>query len=215
MKIRFFVFCFLFSWQAYAQIPNDFVDVTTLDPSILVEARYAGEHNFIGSKIDGYKVGKCYLTKIAAEKLVAVQKELQTQNLSLRIYDCYRPQKAVDHFVRWAKDLKDTKMKTEFYPVVAKENLFKDGYIAEKSGHSRGSTLDLTIDGLDMGSPYDFFDPISHTASSQVTGKSMENRLLLKHVMEKNGFVNYDQEWWHYTLKGEPYKDRYFNFDVE
>lgn len=214
MKTRFLFLCLLVSSRAYSQIPDDFVDVTTQDPLILVETRYAGDHNFIGRKIDGYKVGKCYLTKVAAEKLVAAQKELRAQNLSLKVYDCYRPQKAVDHFVRWAKDLKDTQMKKEFYPIVAKENLFSDGYIAEKSGHSRGSTLDLTIDGLDMGSPYDFFDPISHTVSLKVTGKAMENRLLLKRVMEKHGFVNYDKEWWHYTLKGEPYKDRYFDFDV-
>jgi D-alanyl-D-alanine dipeptidase len=203
------------SLRVHAAVPQDFVDVTTLAPSIIVEARYFTEHNFIGAKIDGYKTNKCYLAKPAAEKLAAVQRELQAQNLSLRVYDCYRPQKAVNHFVRWAKDLQDTKMKSEFYPEVAKENLFQDGYIAEKSGHSRGSTLDLTIDGLDMGSPYDFFDPLSHTANPKITGEAMKNRLKLKSVMEKHGFANYDQEWWHYTLKNEPHKSQYFDFDVE
>jgi D-alanyl-D-alanine dipeptidase len=164
--------------------------------------------------------------------------------MSLKIYDCYRPQRAVDHFVRWAKDIGDMRMKAEFYPDVDKKVLFKDGYIAEKSGHSRGSTVDLTIvrlpvpkqaeytpgqplkdcrlpegkrfkdNGIDMGSGFDCFDPLSHTANPKAGSEQQKNRLLLKSIMEKNGFKNYENEWWHYTLKDEPFPKRYFDFPI-
>lgn len=192
-----------------------FVDVQEIAPTIKIEARYFSDHNFVGTRINGYQAPKCLLTKEAAGALAKVQEELATKGFSLRVYDCYRPQRAVNHFVRWAKDRNDTKMKKEFYPEVEKANLFRDGYIAEKSGHSRGSTLDLTIDGLDMGSPYDFFDSISHTENPKVQGHARINRLLLKQTMEKHGFRNYNQEWWHYTLKDEPFPNRYFNFVVK
>jgi len=176
--------------------------------------RYTGTDNFIGTPVDGYAEPLCYLTNEAAVALKKVQQTLQNEGLSLRLFDCYRPQRAVDHFVRWAKDLNDTRMKSSYYPGVAKKDLFKDGYIAAKSGHSRGSTVDLTIDGLDMGTPFDFFDPRSHTQSSAVTTEQHENRMRLKKVMEANGFQNYAEEWWHYTLKDEPYKATYFDFPL-
>ncbi|MBI2346557.1 MAG: M15 family metallopeptidase [Deltaproteobacteria bacterium] len=219
--------------------------IEEIDPSIIVEARYFGSHNFIGKQINGYKAPKCLLTRETATALAAVQAELQPFALSLKVYDCYRPQQAVDHFVAWAKDLADAKMKKEFYPAVEKKTLFADGYIASKSGHSRGSTVDLTIvpvpapsqpaytDGqplvecfhpagsrykdnsLDMGTGYDCFSPLSHTASPRIVLPQKANRLLLKTLMEKHGFTNYDKEWWHYTLQNEPFPKRYFNFSVE
>jgi len=193
---------------------KEFVILNTLTQQTHYEMRYASENNFIGTVITGYEAPLCYLSKEAANALLEVEKELQREGLRLKVYDCYRPQRAVDHFVRWAKALDDTKMKAQYYPKVDKKVLFRDGYIAAKSGHSRGSTLDLTIEGLDMGTPFDFFDPRSHTLSSAVTKKQHSNRLLLKKVMEKYGFKNYAEEWWHYTLRDEPFKNTYFDFIV-
>lgn len=193
----------------------DFVDVAALVPAAVIEMRYAAADNFVGERIDGYRRAKCLLSKPAASALSAAQQDLEKVGLRLRVFDCYRPQRAVDHFVRWSKDLADQRAKAAYYPAVEKSALFRDGYIAEKSGHSRGSTVDLTIDGLDMGSPYDFFDPLSHTGSPDPPAQARANRLLLKRVMEARGFVNYDKEWWHYTLEDEPYKDRYFDRPVK
>lgn len=215
MKKPVLILILLLPVAACSARKKNFVDIQTLDPTIKVEARYFGKYNFVGSPIEGYKAPKCLLTRQAAEALTKVQKELQQRGLSLKAYDCYRPQRGVNHFVRWAKDLSDTKMKSVFYPDVKKENLFGDGYIASRSGHSRGSTIDLTIEGFDMGSPYDFFDPISHTENPKITGKAGENRMLLKSIMEKHDFENYTKEWWHYTLKNEPFPNRYFDFEVE
>lgn len=184
-------------------------------PSVVYEIRYEGEHNFIGRRIDGYKAPKCLLAKEAAIALGRVQKELKARSLSLKVFDCYRPQRAVNHFVTWAKDPSDTKMKKEFYPHVEKKNLFKKGYIASKSAHSRGSAVDLTIASLDMGTPFDFFGPKSHTNNPDVSVEARKNRELLKGLMEKQGFKNYSKEWWHYSLKEEPFPDRYFDFEVE
>jgi len=192
-----------------------FLNVNSQSPSIRYEMRYAGTDNFIGSPVDGYEEPICYLTKEAAIAVQKVQASLQKEGQTLRVYDCFRPQRAVDHFVRWAKALNDTKMKSAYYPGVNKKELFKLGYIAAKSGHSRGSTLDLTIDGLDMGTPFDFFDPRSHTESDAVTKEQHENRMRLKKVMEENGFQNYAEEWWHFTLKDEPFKERYFDFAIK
>lgn len=192
-----------------------FADVAKLAPGVVLEMRYASEENFTGRPVPGYDAPRCLLTKEAANALTGVQKDLETMGLTLRLYDCYRPQTAVDSFVAWAADENDTLRKADYYPNLPKAELFPRGYIAEKSGHSRGSTIDLTIDGIDMGSPYDRFYEISHTVSDLVDAPARANRLLLKLVMEKHGFKNYDQEWWHYTLVGEPYPDTYFDFPVE
>ncbi len=191
-----------------------FISIADLDRTILLDIRYAGNHNFVGRPIPGYLAPKCLLSEPAALALVAVQKDLRPYGLTLRIYDCYRPQKAVNAFVEWAKDLRDEKMRREFYPRVEKTALFRDGYIAEKSGHSRGSTVDLTIDGLDMGTVFDYFDPLSHTENPKVSGTARKNRLLLKTLMEKHGFRNLPEEWWHFTLKNEPHPDQYFDAEV-
>ena len=218
-----------------------FVSITEVDPTIVVEARYYGAHNFIGRRITGYDAPKCVMTREAATALAKVQADLRAFGLGIKTYDCYRPQRAVNDFVAWARDTLDNRMKAEFYPEVDKRNLFRDGYIAERSGHSRGSTIDLTIiplpapaqaeyregmqlvdcrrpsgerfrdNSLDMGTGYDCFDPLSHTANPSISAEARRNRLLLKAVMEKNGFRNYANEWWHYTLVGEPYADTYFD----
>lgn len=201
---------------------NDrFVDVKEFIPSVQLEIRYYTTRNFVGSRIDGYDAPKCFLTREAANALKNVQEEVARNGQSLKIFDCYRPQRAVDHFVRWAKDLSDLKMKSKYYPSIDKKNLFKDVYIAAKSGHSRGSTVDLTIidlnshQELDMGTDFDFFDPLSHTFNSQISESQLDNRISLKSVMERNGFKNLKEEWWHFTLKNEPYPDKYFDFKVK
>jgi zinc D-Ala-D-Ala dipeptidase len=231
--------------RSEGKMPAGFVDVQKVIPSLQVDIRYAGEHNFIGERITGYNAPKCILTKQAAAALARVQKELETFSLSLKVYDGYRPQRAVDHFVRWAKDLGDTRTKKEFYPTLEKRDLFKDDYIATKSGHSRGSTVDLTIvilpvsgqapwrpgekleacyspvevryrdNGLDMGTGFDCFHELSHTVNNKIGREQRMNRLLLKTIMEKHGFANYEKEWWHFTLKNEPFPKTYFDFVIE
>ncbi|AMC12202.1 peptidase M15 [Lutibacter profundi] len=205
------------------QLPKGFVDIKTVIPAIELEIRYAGNHNFIGKPIDGYNVPKAIITVEAANMLKKIQLALKKQHLGLKIYDAYRPQKAVNHFVKWAKNLNDTLNKEEFYPNVKKKNLFKEEYIASRSGHSRGSTVDITIidlstdekKALDMGSPYDFFGKESWVSNQNLTSKQLQNRKILQELMRKYNFKNYPKEWWHFTLRNEPYPDTYFNFSVE
>ncbi len=200
---------------------SDFVSLASVDPSIILEMRYYGAHNFLGRPVRGYGAPQCLLTKEAAKALSAVQAEAKKRGLSLKVYDCYRPQRAVDDFVAWAKDLSDIKMKKEFYPHVPKTELFKEGYIAAKSGHSRGSTVDLTLvrkfhnKNLDMGTGFDFFDIRAHTDNPEIGARQRSNRLLLKSLMEKQGFKNLPEEWWHYTLNPEPFPKRYFDFEIK
>ena len=201
------------------------VDMEPLLPNAIFDIRYQSSYNFVGAPIDGYNAPKCLLTEAAADALKAVQLEAQQQGLVLKIFDCYRPQQAVDHFVRWARDRTDVKMKHMFYPDVDKADLFRKGYIAKQSGHSRGSTVDLTlvsltpnfggIGELDMGTDYDYFDPSSHTDSAAVSDEIRNNRQLLKDLMERHGFTNLPEEWWHYSLADEPYPDTYFDDPVE
>lgn len=228
--------CFFFSGTAVANSgktparnetdarPEGFVDVVQFIPGVIADIRYASTFNFTGVTINGYEAPKCLLTREAATALKKVREVLAEENLTLKIFDCYRPQRAVDHFVAWAKVLTDTRMKARFYPNVDKSALFEKGYIAAQSGHSRGSTVDLTlvslggstgVGELDMGTAYDFFDPLSHTDNPDVSDAARANRQRLKTAMEAQGFVNLPEEWWHYTLKDEPYPDRYFNFPVK
>lgn len=226
------------------EIPEGFVEIRQIIPDIILDLRYATNHNFLGVKVDGYNAEKCYITKTAADSLAKVQSELRKFSLSLKIYDAYRPQCAVDHFVRWAKDLSDTLTKKEFYPTVDKSRLFIDGYIAQKSGHSRGSTVDLTIvsmplgsqpefdvnnqcecykpvdqrfkdNSIDMGTGFDCFNSLSHTENPNITPQQKANRLLLKSLMEKYGFTNLAEEWWHFTLRNEPFPKTYFDFKIK
>ena len=214
LLISIFITLTLFANEVDTARTTHFSNLNEVSTSIIFDIRYASSENFIGKPIEGYNKALCLLTKQSVHALLNVQKQLQKKGLSLKVFDCYRPQRAVDHFVRWAKDLNDTKMKETYYPYVQKRELFKDGYIAAKSGHSRGSTVDLTIDGFDMGSPFDYFDPLSHTMSEEITSKQHRNRMYLKRIMETHGFKNYAEEWWHYTLKDEPFKTTYFDFEI-
>lgn len=221
--MRFFStsFLVLLSFLSFAQLPNGFTYAKDVIPDLDVELRYNTASNFLGKRVDGYHSNKLILTKQTAEVLKLVQEELQRKNLCLKVYDGYRPQQAVNHFVRWAKVLSDTVNKSAFYPTVKKRHLFKAGYIASKSGHSRGSTIDLTIiDGntgkpLDMGSSYDFFGKKSWVNYKGITKAQQENRQILQTVMLKHGFRNYSKEWWHFTLRNEPFPKTYFNFPIE
>ncbi|MGE2715038.1 M15 family metallopeptidase [Mycolicibacterium litorale] len=235
------------SAQPEPAVPPDFVSLSDVDPSIVLDIRYVTPHNFTGDPVDGYRAPLCLLTRPAAEALRRAQQEFVAQGYSLKVYDCYRPQRAVNDFVSWARDLPDQRMKPEFYPRVDKSQLFADGYIAEDSGHSRGSTVDLTLvalplpagpepgyvpgqglvdcaapkdqrfadSSIDMGTGYDCFDTLAHTLDPRVQGEQLKNRLLLKEGLEEQGLVNYENEWWHYTFKPEPYPDTYFDFPVE
>lgn len=216
--ITFFVFCFGF--LSFGQLPKGFVYVKDSIPTLDVELRYFTTNNFVGKPIDGYYANQLILTAEATKALKFIQEELEDNNMCLKVYDGYRPQKAVNHFIRWARSLKDTINKAVFYPNVEKQNLFKEEYIASRSGHSKGSTVDLTIiDGntgkpLDMGSAYDFFGQESWVNYEGITEKQKANRQLLQSIMIKHGFRNYSKEWWHFTLRGEPFPYTYFDFSI-
>ncbi|HZW60404.1 MAG TPA: M15 family metallopeptidase, partial [Woeseiaceae bacterium] len=190
-------------------------------PDIVMDVRYYSTDNFTGARVDGYRRPTLLLSRPAADALADVQAALRARGLGLKVFDAYRPQKAVDRFVRWARDAADTVAKQRYYPAIAKDRLFELGYIAAKSGHTRGSTLDLTVvwlpsgRELDMGSPWDFFGEISHHDSPLVDEAAAANRKLLRDVMVAHGFEPYANEWWHYTLANEPYPETYFDFDVE
>ena len=229
--------------------PADFVDLHDVEPSILDDIRYFTPHNFTGDPVEGYEAPMCILTRQAAEALGRAQQDFLERGYSLKVYDCYRPQRAVDDFVSWAENLPDQRMKPEFYPRVDKSTLFADGYIAERSGHSRGSTVDLTLvklpadqpavepyapgqplvdcaapqtlrfpdDSIDMGTGFDCFDTLANTEDPRVGGDQMKNRTLLLEGLERQGFANYDKEWWHFTYKPggrEPYPETFFDFPV-
>ncbi len=199
---------------------SGFVMLSDAVPDAILEIRYYSTYNFVGSRINGYEQPVAMLTKEAAKALKAVSDELITKGYRLKIYDAYRPQKAVTHFANWAKNLDDTKMKKYFYPDLDKSVLFDQGYIDYKSGHSRGSTVDLTLFDMntekevDMGGTFDFFGPLSHPDYKNITEEQYNNRMILREAMLKHGFKPLATEWWHFTLKDEPYPDTYFNFPV-
>jgi len=225
-------------------LPAGFVYVHNIIPDIQINLRYLTEENFMGCVVNGYYSNVSIMTKEAALALKRAQELAKENGYELVIYDSYRPQKSVDHFIRWSEDSNDHQIKKQYYyPRVNKEDTFDLGYIAKKSGHTRGSTIDLTIipigkrvlnpliptkrilndnstilyldDGtVDMGSSFDLLDEASHTNSILINEKSQQMRLFFKNLMEQAGFRNYDKEWWHYTLINEPFPDTYFNFDV-
>lgn len=205
------------------QLPKGFVYLKSVIPTIELDIRYAGSNNFIGKPIDGYLQPVGIVSVKTAKALKKVQRELKKQQLGLKVFDAYRPQKAVNHFIQWAKILNDTLKKQEYYPTVKKKDLFKEGYIASRSGHTRGSTVDITIIDLsttdkielDMGSSYDFFGQQSWVAYKNLTTTQLENRMLIQHVMKKYNFNNYPNEWWHFTLKNEQFPNTYFDFPIE
>lgn len=203
------------------ELPKGFSYVKDFAPSIQKELRYCSHNNFMGVPVDGYEEPVLITSTKTAMALAKVQKELVKKGLSLKIFDAYRPQTAVNHFVRWARIPNDTLTKKQYYPDVNKRHLFKLGYIATKSGHSRGSSVDLTIvhiatnTELDMGSPYDFFGVISHPDYKNLTKQQKANRYLLRKVMVANGFRPYKNEWWHFTLNDEPFPKTYFDFPIK
>jgi D-alanyl-D-alanine dipeptidase len=203
------------------RLPEGFVYLDEVIPTAQYEIRYYGDNNFVGKRIDGYKVPLAIFSRTAATALKAVSEELETKGYHLKIYDAYRPQTAVNHFVRWSQNAADIKMKQQYYPLLDKRNLFSLGFISKKSGHSRGSTIDLTIvdketgDDIDMGSPYDFFGDISFYDTTLINKTQKANRAILKAAMVKHGFKPYSKEWWHFTLIKEPYPKKYFDFKVE
>lgn len=225
-------------------VPADFVRLRDALPGALFEIRYFGDHNFLGRPVAGYAAPECWLTRPAAHALAKVQRRVSERGYVIKIYDCFRPQRAVDDFVAWAEDASDTTTRQEFYPHLSKSQLFPLGYIAAKSGHSRGSTVDLTLvpegrgvspdwdsgdtlapcdapagkrfpdTSVDMGTGFDCFDPLANTADPRITGETRRNRRYLVRVMRQAGFANLPEEWWHYTLRDEPYPDTYFDTDI-
>ena len=189
-------------------------------PGIIQEIRYHSTYNFIGDRIDGYEEPCALLTIEAARALKNVSNEVNVEGYRLKVFDAYRPARAVKHFVLWGIEDTDLRMKPYFYPDLEKEDLFMKGYIAKQSSHSRGSTVDLTLldmktgKELDMGSPFDLFSPVSHPDYQGITEDQYANRMLLQHVMVRNGFEPLDCEWWHFTLKDEPFPETYFDFPI-
>lgn len=203
------------------ELPDGFVRVREVIPAAVQDVRYFTARNFVGQRIDGYVAPEVILTTQATNALAKVQAELKPFGLGLKIFDGYRPQSAVDHFVRWAKDTTDTRTKLEYYPEVDKKHLFRDGYIAAQSGHSRGSTVDVTIIGLDTGLELDMGTTFDHFGKESWPGNEMmpvhvrANRMLLRTIMVENGFKPLREEWWHFTLKDEPHPSTYFDFAVQ
>jgi D-alanyl-D-alanine dipeptidase len=239
-KTKLFIIILLLPFNANA-LPYGFVFLKDIDPNIIQDLRYKANHNFIGRPIAGYSIRtECVLTKPAAEALHQIQLQL-SQHLSLKVYDCYRPQRAVNNFITWSKIPNDQIMKAEFYPRTDKAKFFDLGYVAAKSSHTRGSTVDLTItsipaspqihhlnqplvacfapyhqrfyDGsIDMGTGFDCMDETAHPDNIHISTVAFHNRMLLRKLMMQQGFIPYAKEWWHFTLKNEPYPDTYFNF---
>lgn len=222
-------------------LPKGFVYLSDIAPDILQDMRYVTSNNFIGNPIPGYKRETCILTQEAAEQLKAAQDEIKPKGYSLKVYDCYRPQRAVTYFYKWSQNPKDQRKKEEFYPRENKSELFPKGYIALYSGHTRGSTIDLTLvklgkqpknslkplvrcyaktpgyqndNSIDMGTRYDCLDKTAHVAYPNLSKTQHKNRLLLSRLMKRHGFKPFASEWWHYTLKNEPFPKTYFNFKV-
>jgi D-alanyl-D-alanine dipeptidase len=226
-----------------ANLPTGFVYLKDIDPSILQDIRYASYHNFIGYPLKGYRAAECVLTEKTAKVLSEIQKELKSHALSLKVYDCYRPQMTVDQFKQWSLTSQQ-EMRAEFYPRVPKKYFFQKGYVSARSGHSRGSTIDLTLvpiptppqteyrpgqklfactadylqrfrdNSIDMGTGYDCFDMLAHPYNQNISATAYQNRMLLRNMMFKHGFKGILTEWWHFTLIDEPYRHIYFNFLV-
>ena len=217
MRIFIILLCAFYYIFLNNNLEDGFVYLNDIDDSIIVDLKYYSSENFTGRFVDGYLANKAILTNETAIALSNAQKDFNKLGYSLILYDAYRPQSAVNFFVRWSTNLNDTIFKNLYYPDIKKSNLFKLGYIAYKSGHSRGSTIDVSLvdittnKEIDMGTIFDYFGIESHTFYDNLTENQKANRLLLYEIMSNNGFQNYSKEWWHYTLKNEPFQ-KYFNF---
>ena len=200
--------------------PTGFVVLGEYIPDIIQEIRYYSTYNFVGERIDGYEMPCALMTIEAAEALKAVSDDVMKMGYRLKIYDAYRPQMGVDHFMRWAQNINDVRMKNYFYPEIDKARIIPEGYVAVKSGHTRGSTVDLTLfdmktgKELDMGGTFDYFGERSHPDFKKITKKQYNNRMILRNAMIRHGFKPLEEEWWHFTLENEPYPDTYFTFPV-
>ncbi len=240
-KIIFLLMCY--AVQSYA-LPRGFVYLDAYAPSILQDMRYASYHNFVGRPIDGYSEGRCVLTLPAARQLLKAQAAFLKLGYSLKVYDCYRPMRAVRDFVAWSEAIDQAQMQAEFYPNIEKEVIFRRGYVLRRSAHSRGSTVDVTLvklpiekqglyqqnqmlsacyaplgqrffdNSIDMGTGFDCFDSRAYAKSTQVSKRAYQNRMLLRRIMGRYGFRPYYKEWWHFTLRNEPYKRQYFDFPI-
>lgn len=220
MRIFIIVLCAFYYIFLNNNLEDGFVYLKDIDDSVIVDLKYYSSENFTGQLVEGYHSNTAILTNEAALALSNAQDDFNKLGYSLILYDAYRPQRAVDFFVKWSKNLNDTINKRIYYPNIKKSELFKLGYIAYKSGHSRGSTVDVSIveistnKELDMGTVFDYFGVKSHTFFDELSEDQKANRLLLYKIMSHNGFKNYQKEWWHYTLKNEPFQ-KYFNFLVK
>ena len=212
---------------------SQFVNIADVVPDAILEIRYYSTYNCVGARMDGYEQPVALMTRVAADSLRAVSDDLKQHGYCLKIYDAYRPQRAVDHFMRWALALNDTITRAYFYPYLTKKQVFDEEYVARKSGHSRGSTVDLTLVDMargkevDMGGTFDWFGPESHPdycgdpetleyrpIEGGITSEQFYNRMVLRQAMLRHGFKPLDNEWWHFTLKNEPFPDTYFAFPV-
>ena len=199
---------------------SDFVLVSDYVPAVIQEIRYHSTYNFVGDRVDGYEQPCAILTKEAARALKEISNKLNVMGYRIKVFDAYRPATAVRHFTLWGVDDLDLRMKPFFYPDLEKQELFRKGYIASKSSHSRGSTIDLTLldmktgKEVDMGSPFDYFSEVSHPDYKGVAKEQYENRMFLQDIMVRGGFEPYDCEWWHFTLRDEPFPNTYFDFPV-
>ena len=217
----FLIFIVLFNYiSTNNNLEKGFVYLSDINSSIIVDLKYYSSNNFTGKFVEGYNSNKAILTKEAAVALSNVQDDLNKIGYSLILYDAYRPQSAVDFFVKWSLNINDTIYKNTYYPNIKKSELFKLGYIAYKSGHSRGSTVDVSLveieskKEIDMGTIFDYFGVESHTFFNNLSKKQKLNRLLLYEAMSNNGFKNYSKEWWHFTLENEPFQ-KYFDFPIK
>ena len=231
------------AWLFVSVLPPSFVYLDQVAPSIEQAIRYAGAQNFTGAPVPGYSAPRCILTAVTAQALASAQRELNVFGLGLRVYDCYRPQRAVDHFARWVERPTQAETERVYFPGIPKARVHTAGYLAHRSGHSRGSTVDLTLvtmaepvvatktgpkeascalpaalrehDGsIDMGTAFDCFDPKAHTENATIGAQARVMRLLLRQVMRRYGLINYPKEWWHFSYYAEPHKTTYFDFEV-
>jgi D-alanyl-D-alanine dipeptidase len=223
LKIKFFVGCIFIHFNVLGQLPKGFAILNDQVPELEVELRYATSRNFMGRPVATYTGDLAIGTTELAVQLKKVQAQLKSKGLGLKIYDAYRPQTAVNDFIQWSRQPNDTLTKQEYYPQLNKNSLFDLGFIASKSGHSRGSTVDLTLvylsgknkgKELDMGSPWDFFGDLSNYDYPKISEEQKANRKLLRELMTSNGFIPYDKEWWHFTLSKEPFPTTYFDFII-